>query len=171
MTEPIDGNFIASLEIKIRELEKRKAELEPAVIEFNGVEDQLQLLRRTRNAFVHAPHNPPSVPPALRPVPPMPRTTYFVPRRPGPPSPPNKQTSLPQIMEAIAAEHTRGRLSLSILSLLREIGRPLHSDEIMTRLRQMGFKASRPTIVGSLARFYREGKLNRPSPGVYAFKD
>lgn len=157
MSELLDGDFIVALESKIRALEKRRGELQEAVTEFNTVEDQLHLLRRTRNAFVHGMDGPRPAPPpqaALRAL-----------------SPPQAQTHLSKIMETIAAEHTRGKLSQSLLSLLQEVGRPLHSDEIMTRLRQMGFKASRPTIVGALARFYRDGKLSRPKPGVYAIKD
>lgn len=57
--------------------------------------------------------------------------------------------------------------SILTLMVLREAARPLHVGEIMQTLRARGCQASQATIVGSLARYVKLGKLQRVAESTY----
>jgi hypothetical protein len=46
----------------------------------------------------------------------------------------------------------------------------MHVDEIMPKLRDNGSQASRQTVIGTLARYTKEGKLKRIAPNTYVVK-
>ena len=61
-------------------------------------------------------------------------------------------------------------MAMMALDHLNEAGRPIHVDELMPKLRNKGSQASRQTVIGTLARYRKEGKLRRIAPNTYVVK-
>lgn len=61
-----------------------------------------------------------------------------------------------------------GSIGALATDALREAGKPLHVDEILSRLRGKGSKAAKHTVVGALARYTKIGRLRRTAPSTYA---
>jgi hypothetical protein len=61
-------------------------------------------------------------------------------------------------------------MGMMVLDHLYEVGRPMHVDELMPKLRNKGSQASRQTVIGTLARYTKEGKLKRVAPNTYVVK-
>jgi hypothetical protein len=61
-------------------------------------------------------------------------------------------------------------MGMMVLDHLYEAGRPMHVDELMPKLRNKGSQASRQTVIGTLARYTKEGKLRRIAPNTYVVK-
>jgi hypothetical protein len=61
-------------------------------------------------------------------------------------------------------------IGMMVLDHLNQVGRPIHVDELMPKLRNKGSQASRQTIIGTLARYTKEGKLKRIAPNTYVVK-
>lgn len=61
-------------------------------------------------------------------------------------------------------------MGMMVLDHLNEVGRPMHVDELMPKLRDNGSQASRQTVIGTLARYTKEGKLKRIAPNTYVAK-
>jgi hypothetical protein len=61
-------------------------------------------------------------------------------------------------------------IGMMILDHLNEVGGPIHVDELMPKLRNKGSQASRQTVIGTLARYKKEGKLRRVAQNTYTLK-
>ena len=143
-----DSDIIPVLEAKIKALEEERDRLRPVVNRCALVEEQLQHLRMTRNVFKHdvAVKNVEAVMNAVEAI-----------------------GKAPEMPSNISFQR-RGRLGDAIIGILRAAGRPMHVDEIVPKIRDQKFPSTRATIVGTLARFVKEGVLDRPSPGTYTFR-
>ena len=61
-----------------------------------------------------------------------------------------------------------GSIGAMAVEILREAGKPLHVNDLAARLRAKGSKAAKHTVVGSLARYTKIGRLRRTAPSTYA---
>lgn len=64
-----------------------------------------------------------------------------------------------------------GSIGALAIEILRDAGRPLHVNELVTRLREKGNKAAKHTVVGSLARYTKIGRMMRTAPSTYSLAD
>lgn len=78
------------------------------------------------------------------------------------------------IMEKLGADALsaveNGGLPTSVLmrKILSNANRPMHVDEIMNKLREYGHNTGVPTVVGSLSRDVKAGRLKRTAESTYA---
>ncbi len=123
------AEFIHVLESQIKALERERDKLKPLVDRYTLMEGQLDLLRRTRNAFAQE----------------------------------------RVINPAVEMNDTKrsGKLGVAVLELLNEIGRPIHVDEFLPRLKTKGFESTRQSVVGILSRAYQLKQIDRPAPQTY----
>ena len=61
-----------------------------------------------------------------------------------------------------------GSISNIALHILRESGKPMHVDEVASRLHSRGLDVKKPTVIGTLVRYTKSGFLNRTAPNTFS---
>lgn len=54
-----------------------------------------------------------------------------------------------------------------LIEILQEHGKPMHVDVAMPKLKARGCNANRNTIIGTLVRYMKAGKVRRTKPNTY----
>lgn len=169
LTLEADSPAIQALNEKIEDLEKELFEAQRAASRIAWLESTLRALRQSRAVLTGEKWSPPTMPPPTTmqgAISAAERAAYLARNAhvhgqdrvlPGMPPPP-----LPRPVREIGVPTTT-----LIMSILREAGRPLHVGEIMAKLRERGCEASQATIVGTLSRFVKDGKAQRPEESTY----